>query len=229
MGQPRLRLVRNGIEPCWRVDEGEYSPEGYPPSSSPTQQGGEVRSSPILLRFMGFLVMSAVLLSLLFMAASTALQSYRVEGISMEPGLSGGDQLIVNKLSYGRVRFDLLSWLPAGDRVSPSIRLPWGSPGRGDVVVFEAPGGGEDLVKRIVGLPGETVQIDGSAGLVKIDGQALDEPYARGPTKCRWICEWTVPPYSYFVLGDNRETSIDSRQGWFVRDADIVGTPIMSY
>ena len=111
------------------------------------------------------------------------------------------------------------------------------SASRGDIVVFAAPTSPErDFVKRIIGLPGETIDIDQSRNAVNVDGEPLSEPYAQGATLCSQTCTWTVPEAGspqaqdacgsdrcYFVLGDNRQNSSDSRQGWFVPTENIVG------
>lgn len=81
---------------------------------------------------------------------------------------------------------------------------------RGDIVVAWSAEAGGEVVKRVVGLPGETVSLD--AGRVSIDGIPLDEPYA---SESVFTATYHVPPEHYFVLGDNREQSIDSRS-WTV-------------
>ena len=113
------------------------------------------------------------------------------------------------------------------------------SPQRGDIVVFHTPplakvkcGEGGTFVKRIIGLPGETVQervIDG-AGYMYIDGKKLDEPYIQhdrrdiGPAKT-----WHVPNGNYFMMGDNRAQSCDSRQWGSVPRKDLIGKVFMTY
>ena len=113
------------------------------------------------------------------------------------------------------------------------------SPGRGDVIVFKTPpaakakcGAGGTFVKRIIGLPGETVQVRLRSGLgyVYIDGKRLDEPYIQrkrrdpGPPK-----SYKVPPGDYFVMGDNRNQSCDSRVWGPVPGNNIIGKVFMTY
>jgi signal peptidase I len=76
-------------------------------------------------------------------------------------------------------------------------------------------------------MPGETVEI--REGLVLIDGSPLADPYAIGETACADVCEWTVPDNAYFVLGDNRQNSLDSRGGWFVPIDSVAGKELFSY
>ena len=109
----------------------------------------------------------------------------------MGPLLAPGDYLLTRRIRTGRVL------------------------GRGDIVVFRS--GHRHMVKRVIGLPGETVSVD--AGIVMIDGAALHEPW--WPAATRPDGRWTVPEDSFFVLGDNRTDSAhDSRSsGPITRDA----------
>ena len=138
---------------------------------------------------------------LIFGLIQTTLLYAVVDGSSMEPTLHNAERLLVSKLTY---RF--------------------GDPQRGDVIIFPPPAQyntGEDFVKRIIGLPGDTVEIK-TGGTVYINGQALSEPYVKDPA-LNPFPETLVPEGSYFVLGDNRNDSLDSRYGFFVSRADIRG------
>lgn len=136
---------------------------------------------------------------------------------SMEPTLMGQgrrDRVIVNRLSYKLHDVN-----------------------RGDIIVFKVPAGEatltiddqkvEDLIKRVVGLPGETVSL--RDGDVYIDGEKLDEPYLEEGVQTEDICgqgtEWVVPEDAVFVMGDNRPMSQDARcwASHSVPDSDIVG------
>ncbi len=127
----------------------------------------------------------------------------RVENISMKPTLQPGELLLVNKLAY-----------------------TLGEPHNGDVIVFHYPGNpAEDYIKRLIGLPGDIVRVEG--GMVYINGQPVDEPYiADDPT---YRGEWEVPAGEYFVLGDNRNQSSDSHSWGFVPEENIVGKALVVY
>lgn len=169
------------------------------------------------------------------------LQPFRIPSESMEPTLLVGDFLLVNK-EVSRDR-----WLTA-----PTYQIH-----RGDLVVFHYPVDPDmHLVKRVVGLPGERVRLRG--GRAYINGQPIDEPYlifkSAGSDRYRddfprmdsadpnidsrwWVQlrslihdgEITVPPDAFFVLGDNRNDSADSRYWGFVPRAAIVGKPFLIY
>jgi signal peptidase I len=178
----------------------------------------------------------------LFIIAFTV-QPFRIPSASMEPTLLVGDFLLVDK--------------QVGAEISPRIFPPTDVIHRGDVIVFHYPvDSSMHLVKRVIGLPGDRVRLhDGHA---YIDGSAIPEPYAvfrsSMPDSYRddfprmvsadpgvdshwwiqmrslvWDGELTVPPDSYFVLGDNRNDSEDSRYWGFVPRAAIVGKPLLVY
>ena len=110
-------------------------------------------------------------------------------------------------------------------------------PERGDIIVFRAPlSPNRSFIKRIIGLPGETIAIRKSSGALSISGEPHSEPYVQGTTGCAQTCTWTLPQAGspeaqeecgsdrcYFVLGDNRQNSSDSRQGWLVPAENILG------
>jgi signal peptidase I len=132
-------------------------------------------------------------------------QATRVEGQSMEPNLHTNQRLVVEKMSY---RFH--------------------GPQRFDVVVIKVPSQGDELlIKRIVGLPGETVEIHD--GQVYINGELLDEPFTSETTRPGRYARITVPPLNVFVLGDNRNHSNDSRSFGPVPIENIVGRAWISY
>ncbi len=180
---------------------------------------------------------------LIFLAVRASLQNFRVEGASMEPSLENGEYLIVNKLSYAQLDLGIFDWLPFFDSGNDPMRHVWSSPQRGDVIVFLAPTSpNRDFIKRIIGVPGDTIHIDEGTGKVSVNGQVLSEPYIRGTTSCNAICDKVIPkantPESqaacgsdacYFVMGDNRQNSSDSRQNWLVPEENIVGKALITY
>ena len=179
------------------------------------------------------LLEAVVLAILVFFVIQISIQNFRVEGHSMRPTLDGDEYLMVNKLPYFRLDTKRLARLvPFWDvEVQEEKYLPFSHPPRrGDVVVFQAPTKpARDFVKRIVGLPGERIEI--RAGIVYINGVKLTEPYLSdsnltGSMECvpkleRLNC--SLPENQFFVLGDNRGSSNDSRDWGTVPLGNIVG------
>ena len=148
--------------------------------------------------FLKEIAITAVLALIIFFAARTSIQTYEVFMTSMEPNFSEGDRVVVNKAVY---------W--------------FGGPQRGDVIIFEEPNGStEDFIKRIIGIPGDTVEVRNQA--VFVNGVRLEEPYIMAPPTYS-MAPTTVPDDNYFVLGDNRNFSNDSHHGWFVDEEKIHG------
>jgi len=132
------------------------------------------------------------------------IQKFVVEGSSMNFTLHDGQQLLVNKIVY---RFH--------------------EPKRGDIIVFHPPPeiDEDDFIKRIIGLPGEKVVIaNGKVIIHKADGSLmqLDEPYITRPANRDFEGD-IIPEGEYFVMGDNRVNSSDSRTGWTLKEEDIIG------
>jgi len=130
---------------------------------------------------------TAALTIVIFLLARAALQNFKVDGQSMEPNLHNSEYVLVNKVDY------LVE-----------------SPHRGDIVVFQAVPARQpdrDYIKRVIGLPGETVAVHG--GAVFINQRRLSEPYIKEPPAYTFGPR-RVAPESYFVLGDNRNNSFDS-------------------
>jgi signal peptidase I len=171
---------------------------------------------------------AAVLALLVFLVIQSTVRNFRVDGSSMRPTLEGGQYLLVNKLVYFRVDTERLS------RIVPfwSVDRPVGHfaihpPKRGEVIVFHFPRNPDkDFVKRVIGLPGEEVAL--REGTVYIDGEPLEETWQ--PTKDGS----TMPPVQildrqYYVLGDNRGASNDSRSWGAVPEENVVGKVWLVY
>ncbi|MFN6964511.1 MAG: signal peptidase I [Pyrinomonadaceae bacterium] len=136
-----------------------------------------------------------------------------VEGTSMLPQLNDGERLLVNKLVYYKIQ-----------------SVSWGHLQRGDVVVFWYPNDPDkSYVKRIIGLPGETVEVRG--GKVFINGTELDEPYldSEHNQNLRDNIVKRVEDHHYFVMGDNRDNSSDSRYWGLVPEKYIYGKAFFRY
>lgn len=147
-------------------------------------------------------ILPAVVIALLIHAFLA--QATRVYGQSMEPNLHTNERLVIEKLSY---RFH--------------------APRRGDVVVLHDPAGSPELlIKRVIGLPGERVTI--ANGRVFVDGQPIEEPYLTQETQGGGR-SWVVPPFTVFVMGDNRSASRDSRVFGPVPLDQIVGRAVFRY
>lgn len=130
--------------------------------------------------------------------------SFKVYGSSMLPTIEEGDYIMVSKASYF-----------------------FGEPQRGDIIVLRSPKNpNSDLIKRVIALPGDTVEIKDDT--VFVNGAALVEPYTLEPPHYLMLPE-DIPNGQYFVLGDNRNNSSDSHRGWTVPRENIVGKAWITY
>lgn len=179
------------------------------------------------------LVETVVLTVVIFFAVHAVVQSYLVDGRSMQPSLQPNERLFVNKAAYWRIENDSpLAAAALGPDTGTGERYLFTAPERGDVIVFHHPENtGDDLIKRIIGLPGDTIRLSG--GKVLLNGKELDEPYtSNAPTDAYGIdgkTRWTVPDGELFVLGDNRARSSDSRAWGTVPVDNVVGSAMFLY
>ena len=158
---------------------------------------------------------------LMFILVRGVAQNFVVDGGSMEPTFSSGQMLIVNRLAYSE--FDL-GWVPA---VGSDDWRPFGELEIGDVIVFEFPHGQDrDFIKRVMALPGQTVEVRDEQVLV--DGVALLEPYLADIPRYTYGPE-TVPPGHLFVLGDARNNSYDSHSWGMLDQVFIIGRVDLRY
>ncbi len=153
-------------------------------------------------------------------------QAFKIPSGSMIPTLKIGDHILVNKFIYG-------TKLPFTDRVI----IPFKRPVSGDIIVFKFPDDeNKDFIKRVVGIPGDVVEIKEKK--VSINGKPLDESftahsdpmvYPSGIQPRDNFGPLVVPQNSYFVMGDNRDFSLDSRYWGFVKLNKIKGKAFIIY
>lgn len=177
----------------------EQGTETETPVSIPTEEEEKVNWGRLLLDVIETLGLAVVL----FLAINFVSARVRVDGFSMVPTLKDGEFVLVSKVNY---------------RFTPVER--------GDIIVFHFPmDPGQELIKRVIGLPGDVVRVQ--QGKVSVNGQVLDEPYiAAAPA---YAGEWTVPPNQLFVLGDNRNDSSDSHSWGFLPFEKVVGKAVVIY
>lgn len=172
---------------------------------------------------------TVVIAAVIFVVLQASTQTFRVIGPSMQPTLHTGQHLFVNKAVYAamdsQVLADILPWVHTAD-TSTSAYLFHG-PRRNDVIVFVPPMDSQvDFVKRVIGLPGDKIDIRG--GVVYVNGNPRHGDRYTGPGTY-FHYPITVPPGHYFVLGDNRPDSSDSRSWGYVRADEIVGKVEVRY
>ena len=183
---------------------------------------GSARDGRGRTAFRGRTIVEYVVLAVVAVAVALLIQAflvkpYRIPSASMEDTLLIGDRVLVDRISW---RFSL--------------------PERGDIVVFHPPFDGPVLIKRIIGLPGDEISLSG--GFVYVNGRRLDEPYVRRidgrqePSQpfsngLPWSLQepYKVPPGSYFVMGDNRTDSGDSREFGPIKREQFVGRAFAKY
>jgi len=194
----------------------------------PQEEAPRARAWGRVVRFLAEVAQTLVLAALIFFAVRAAAQNFRVEGSSMEPGLRNGEYLLVNKAVFLKVDWDsLIGWLPFVD-APKGERFLFHGPRRGDVIVFRAPPDpSRDFIKRVIGLPGDTVQVVAGQG-VMVNGVLLDEDYVSAIPNYNYGPR-VVPPGEYFVLGDNRNSSSDSHIWGMVPESDIIGKAMVRY
>jgi len=156
------------------------------------------------------IIETIVLTLLMFLIIRFAIQNFNVDGMSMEPNLHDKELILVDKWTY-----------------------MFRAPARGDVIVFIAPPNPSmDYVKRVIGLPGDVITIRNTT--VIVDGVTLNETYVAPQNQGNMfayknITNLVVPANDYFVLGDNRAVSSDSRDWGFVPKANIIGRAAFVY
>jgi len=168
------------------------------PSAEPATQSDTPRQSNLLRE----IVETALLTAIIFLVVNLIIGRFRIESVSMLPNLVEGEYVIVDKVSY-------------------TLRPPE----RGDIVVIKRVGS-PDLIKRVIGLPGETIEVHG--GQTFINGVALNEPYVAHPPTYD-LAATAVEPGRFYVLGDNRSNSQDSHVFGSIAKEDIIGRAWIIY
>ena len=144
-----------------------------------------------------------VIALVIFFVARETIQTYEVFMTSMEPNFHEGQRVVVNKAVY-----------------------IFGDQERGDVIIFREPNGSkEDFIKRVIGIPGDTVEVKNKD--VYVNDTKLVEPYIMSPPNYT-MTKLEIPEEKYFVLGDNRNHSNDSHNNWLVNRDDIHGKAWLS-
>jgi signal peptidase I len=177
--------------------------ETFQGESAPPEQDSAAKPRSTVKTFLIELLQVLILAAILYFAIDAVIARVRVENISMEPTLMPGEFLLVNRLAYRSANFQ-----------------------RGDVVIFHYPlNPKEDFIKRIIGVPGDNVRVEN--GSVYVNNTKLTEPYIAAPPE--YSGTWAVPDGSIFVLGDNRNRSLDSHAWGFVPFNLILGKALVVY
>ncbi|MBL8088712.1 MAG: signal peptidase I [Anaerolineales bacterium] len=168
-----------------------------------TEQAEPVEEQLNWKRFVLDIVETLILAVILFVGINAISARVRVDGYSMQPTLEDGEFILVNKMSY-----------------------QWSEIERGDIIVFHFPlNPEEELIKRVIGLPGDKVQVQNNQ--VYVNGLPLSEPYiSQLPA---YSGEWVVADGYLFVLGDNRNNSNDSKDWGLLPLENIVGKAVLIY
>lgn len=187
-------------------------------------------AEPLPRRFVFEYVQAAVIALIFALFVRTYLfQMFKIPSASMEDSLLVGDHVLVNKFALAPLAYPFERQI-----------LPLAPVRRGDIVIFRYPHDPQqDYVKRVIGLPGDTIKIVNQVVYIQPAGQkgfsALDEPYTvhkhptEVPDNLNNFGPVDVPAEQYFAMGDNRDDSLDSREWGFVPRQNIVGRALLVY
>jgi signal peptidase I len=178
----------------------------YPPAPETTAPVAEIPAEEktnwkqIILDMIETLLLAVIL----YFGINALSARVRVDGFSMNPTLQDGEYVLVSKVSY-----------------------KLGKPQHGDIIVFEFPGGQptQDLIKRIIGLPGDVIEV--REKVVYVNGLPIDEPYIAAAPLYSGV--WEVPANFLFVLGDNRNDSSDSHAWGLLPVGNVIGKALLIY
>lgn len=173
------------------------------PDIAPEQEPARPPKRPAVFNFLWEVLQTLVMAIVLYFLIDAVVGRVRVENISMQPTLHQDQFLLVNKLAYRLGSFE-----------------------RGDIIIFHFPGDPrEDYIKRVIGLPGESVEV--KDGYVYVNGQKLEETYIAAQPN--YLKSYQVPEDGLFVLGDNRNQSSDSHMWGYVPTQNVVGKALIVY
>ena len=181
------------------IENSSPSPDVFPTEPVAVETGGPRRPTSAFVRE----ILETLLLTFfIFFIVNSLVGRYRIDGNSMNPTLLNGEYLIISNFAY---QLD--------------------EPQRGDILVFRHPRSDLNLIKRVIGLPGDTIEVQN--GAVSVNGVALTEPYIEAPPT--YSSSWVVPEGQFFVLGDNRNNSSDSHAWGFLPEENILGKALLVY
>ncbi len=183
------------------------------------------------------IVETAIMAILIFVLVRSLVLNFRVDGSSMLPTLHNEEMILVNRNAYRSLDLgDFVDWIPGVPEQHWFTIVDWGEPQRGDVIVFTPPPPGDQkpYIKRVIGLPGDHVQVTADYQVL-VNGVALDEPYIGDyASECVNVanfpyCDVVVPDGHYFVMGDHRNNSQDSRYFGVISEDSIIGKAWLVY
>jgi signal peptidase I len=222
----RMRPQKAAVNPSVVVQPFGPAEHDWEPETAPTPMLHTTTTSRVVREAVETLLLAV----LVFLAVRASVQHYRVEGHSMDPTLEDGEFMLVNTLVYSEVNVDKLArFIPFWDPGKPDLRHVFHAPKRGEIIILRdpTPRNGPDLVKRVIGLPGDKVEVFG--GRVYINGRELHEPYIKKPWDSGNQAPIVLGPDEFFVMGDNRNNSLDSRVFGPVPGRLVVGKAMFSW
>ncbi|MCB8943773.1 MAG: signal peptidase I [Ardenticatenaceae bacterium] len=197
--QNQMQTPLNGTTASGWQEAARLELAEMPPAGGEEEEQSYQQPTELVVRE---IIETLLLTFFIFWLVNGLIGRYRIDGSSMNPTLVDGEYLIINNLSY---------YLD--------------EPQRGDVIVFRHPNNELNLIKRVIGLPGDTVEI--KDGQVIVNGVVLDEPYIKAAPN--YNGRWDVPEDNYFVLGDNRNNSSDSHSWSYLPEGNIIGKAEVIY